>query len=138
MCSSDLHLEQAFSTAAREHPGRIGVLVGYDESLAHRIIAGADALLVPSRFEPCGLTQLYALRYGTLPVVRRTGGLADSVDEAVGFLCGSAETSIHETIKRAIDTYRNGERWRTMQIEAMRRDHDWSASASQYLSLYGE
>lgn len=136
--AGDPHLEHAFASAAREHRGRIGVRVGYDETLAHRIIAGADALLVPSRFEPCGLTQLYALRYGTLPVVRRTGGLADSVDEAVGFLCGPAEASIHETIKRAIDTYRNAERWRTMQLEAMRRDHGWSASASQYLSLYGE
>lgn len=136
--AGDPHLEHAFGHAAYEHRGRIGVRIGYDESLAHRIMAGADSIMVPSRFEPCGLTQLYGLRYGTLPLVRRTGGLADSVDEAVGFVCGPAETSIYETIKRSIDAYRNRERWRTMMHAAMARDHGWSASARKYLQLYAE
>ena len=80
--SGDAELEAGFREAARAHPGRVAAYIGYDEAMAHRFIAGGDVLLAPSRFEPCGLTQLYALRYGTLPLVRRVGGLADTVVDA--------------------------------------------------------
>ncbi len=136
--AGDPQLEHGFRSAAQAHASRIGVRIGYDEGLAHRIVAGADSIMVPSRFEPCGLTQLYGLRYGTLPFVRRTGGLADSVDERVGFFCGPPETAIHETIKRAVTLHRDPDRWQTMMVEAMGREHDWSSSAQRYLQLYAE
>jgi starch synthase len=135
--SGDAPLEQAFAAAARAHPGRVAVHIGYDETLAHRIIAGADLILVPSRFEPCGLTQLYGMRYGTLPLVHRVGGLADTVDEATGFIFDAAEPSaLVEAARRAVLTLREPARWRTMQQAAMARDHSWPAAAQRYLALY--
>lgn len=136
--SGDPALEAAFSAAAAAHPGQVAVRIGYDETLAHRIVAGADVILVPSRFEPCGLTQLYGMRYGTLPLVRRVGGLADTVDEATGFAFDAADAeSLTATARRALLTYREPARWRAMQLEAMARDHGWGAAAARYIALYG-
>lgn len=140
-------LEAALLAAAAEHPDRLAVRIGYDESLAHRLIAGSDAILVPSRFEPCGLTQLYGLRYGTLPVVCRTGGLADTVVDAAGqsaaagpatgFSCDApAASGFAATVQRAIEAYGQPEQWRSLVIAAMSRDFSWEQSARHYQSLY--
>uniref|UniRef100_UPI003F85076D glycosyltransferase n=1 Tax=Immundisolibacter sp. TaxID=1934948 RepID=UPI003F85076D len=120
---------------------------GYDEALAHRIQAGADAFLVPSRFEPCGLTQLYALRYGTVPIVRAVGGLADTVVDAssANLAAGDATGIVFEqasgaalaaAIRRALALYRAGEPWRQMQQAGMAQDHSWPRAAGHYLTLY--
>jgi starch synthase len=116
--------------------------IGYDEALAHRMIAGADALLVPSRFEPCGLTQLYALRYGTLPVVRRTGGLADTVLDddgpgSTGFVFDAASApALQAAMQRALLAYARPAHWQAMQQQAMAQDFSWQTSARQLALLY--
>jgi starch synthase len=135
--SGEAPLEQSFEAAAAAHPGQVATRIGYDEAFAHRIIAGGDLILVPSRFEPCGLTQLYGMRYGTLPLVRRVGGLADTVDDRVGFLFEDAEAgALTAAARRAVLTYREPARWRAMQQEAMARDHSWDAVAARYMALY--
>ena len=135
--SGEPALEAAFKAAAQAHPGRVGVRIGYDESLAHRVVAGADIILVPSRFEPCGLTQLYGMRYGTLPLVRRVGGLADTVDDDTGFIFEAAEPgALAAAATRALHALREPGRWRAMQQAAMARDHGWSAAAARYMALY--
>ncbi len=147
--TGDGDLEEGFRAAARAALGRVGVEIGYDEALSHRIIAGADILLMPSRFEPCGLTQLYALHYGTLPLVRRVGGLADTVVDAApeaiargaatGFIFDD-ETSdaLRAAIDRAILLFRKPEARRVMMRRAMTRDFTWAQSARQYLALFRE
>lgn len=145
--SGDPVLEAAFSAAAHANPGQVAVRVGYDESLAHRLIAGADVILVPSRFEPCGLTQLYGLRYGTLPLVRRVGGLADTVvdaDEsairdgrATGFVFDAATpAALEAAIERAGALYAQPQRWRAVMHSAMAQDFSWDGAAERYLGLY--
>lgn len=137
--SGDAALQDAFRDAARAHPQQIGVRIGYDESLAHRIIAGADSILLPSRFEPCGLTQLYGLRYGTLPLVRRVGGLADTVDDAVGFSFLEPEQTLAQSLQLAVRLWRNdAARWKSLMQAAMARRHDWSSVAEEYAELYRE
>jgi starch synthase len=147
--TGDADLELALVAAAQAQPDRLAVRIGYDEALAHRLIAGSDAVLVPSRFEPCGLTQLYGLRYGTLPVVRRTGGLADTVVDA-GEDNGSAEAgtgfcfelasgaALAATMRRASHCYRQPERWRSLVRRAMAQDFSWREAARRYLLLYEE
>lgn len=128
-------------------PDKIAVTIGYNEDLAHLIEAGADMFLMPSRFEPCGLNQLYSQRYGTLPIVRRTGGLADTVVDAMpdtiadktasGFVFDEASVgAMLETIKRALLLYTNKRTWLQLQKNAMRKDFSWRQSAEQYLNLY--
>lgn len=134
--SGDGALESAFQHLAASYPNDVGVVIGYDERRAHRIIAGADALLVPSRFEPCGLTQLYALRYGTLPIVRRVGGLTDTVDPAVGFSFGPSDDGFEDAVMAMLDARSKPHHWSTMQRAAMSRDHDWASAARAYLALY--
>lgn len=143
--SGDAALEAAFVEAARANPGRIAVRLGYDEALAHRVVAGADAILVPSRFEPCGLTQLYGLRYGTLPVVRRVGGLADTVvdagkggkDAGTGFVFDAATPStLGDALARAVAAYRDPGRWSALVRRAMAQDHSWAVPARAYMALY--
>ena len=145
--SGDAALETGFAAAAQAHPGRVGVAFGYDEALSHLIYAGSDAILVPSRFEPCGLTQLYALRYGALPVVRRTGGLADTVVDAdtASLADGSAtgfvfdpetQAGLLDAVSRAVDLYRDRPAWRRAMARAMTRDFSWEVAARQYVSLY--
>lgn len=141
--SGDRDLEDALRAATIAHPGRVAVRIGYDETFAHRLIAGADAILVPSRFEPCGLTQLYGLRYGTLPLVRRVGGLADTVVDAgdaahaTGFVFDAATPhALAAAIARAAAAYRDPPAWRSIMQRAMAQDFSWDAAAAAYLALY--
>jgi starch synthase len=142
-------LEAAFRMAAAAHPGRVAANIGYDEHRAHRLMAGADMIVVPSRFEPCGLTQLYGLRYGTLPVVRRVGGLADTVVDAnedtlrngtaTGFTFDAATAAALITATdRAIVAWRDPAQRLRLMRQAMAQDFSWRGPASQYLSLYKE
>ena len=132
-------LEAAFREAERAHPGRVTTRIGYDEALAHRLIGGADAILVPSRFEPCGLTQMYGLRYGTLPVVRRVGGLADTVTDATGFLFDAATpAALAQALERAAALYRQPAAWRKLMLSAMAQNFSWEGAAKAYLALYRE
>ncbi|CAD5374288.1 glycogen synthase [Rubrivivax sp. A210] len=145
--SGDAALEAACAAAAREHPGRVATRIGYDETLAHWLIAGADAVLVPSRFEPCGLTQLYGLRYGTLPLVRRVGGLADTVVDAspqavaegraTGFVFDAATPeALAGALQRAITAWREPVLWQALMRRAMAQDFSWAEAARRYLDLY--
>ena len=145
--SGDGDLEQAFVSAAEQYRERVGVAIGYDESLAHLIYAGSDVILVPSRFEPCGLTQLYALRYGALPLVRRVGGLADTVVDATaanlaagvatGFVFDEENPSaLMSAIGRATALFRERGIWQGMMRQAMTRDFSWAAAARQYAAIY--
>lgn len=141
--SGDPAQEQALREAARAHPGQIGLQLGFDEDLAHRIEAGADLFLMPSRFEPCGLNQMYSQRYGTPPVVHRTGGLADSVidaaeaDRGSGFVFAPATAeALLTAVDRALALRRKPELWQALQRRGMQRDFSWSASAQAYLALY--
>lgn len=145
--TGDKAFEDKFRAAAYAYPGQIAVNINYDEAMAHRIIAAADLILVPSRFEPCGLTQMYGLRYGTLPLVRRVGGLADTVtdtnhdtlqaDSATGFSFGAATVAaLNEAISRAVQAFEDQTLWRGLMQRAMARDYSWEQSSKRYLSLY--
>jgi len=145
--SGDPVLEAAFRAAEASHPGRVAVRIGYDENLAHRLIAGADVILVPSRFEPCGLTQMYGLRYGTLPLVRRVGGLADTVvdasgaalqaERATGFVFEAATAAALEgALQRTLQAWADAEHWRRLMRTAMAQDFSWAGSAARYMALY--
>jgi starch synthase len=136
--------EELWRNLAARHPDRIAVRIGFDEAMAHRIEAGADLFLMPSRFEPCGLNQMYSMRYGTVPVVRATGGLADTVrdvDPATGEGTGFVFTdptpaALLDALRRALATYRNSPLWRQIQLAGMRQDFSWDASARQYAGVY--
>lgn len=145
--SGDSDLEAGYRTAATSHRNQIGVVIGYDENLAHLIQAGADALLVPSRFEPCGLTQLCALRYGAIPVVSRVGGLADTVIDANEMaVAGNVATGIQfwpvsseslaGAVRRASALFHDKPVWQRMQNNGMNVDVSWRNPARQYASLY--
>jgi starch synthase len=147
--SGEPDLQARCSVAARSHPDQIGVVIGYDEDLAHLIQAGADALLVPSRFEPCGLTQLCALRYGAVPVVSRVGGLADTIIDAnemavaagvaTGIQFGPVTgENLGLAIRRAEALFRNAPVWRAMQKNGMTVDVSWRNPARRYADLYRE
>ncbi|WP_316015706.1 glycogen synthase GlgA [Roseobacter sp. HKCCA0434] len=144
--SGEPGLEQAFAHAADRHPGRVAIHVGYDEPLSHLMQGGADAILIPSRFEPCGLTQLYGLRYGCVPIVARTGGLADTVVHAndAALRAGVATGIVHApgdgfalgaAIAEACRLYGTLD-WTAMQRAGMRSEVGWEASAAQYAALY--
>ena len=143
----DPALEAAFEDLGRQYPSKAGIQIGYAESLAHRLQAGADILLAPARFEPCGLTQLYASRYGTIPIVRRTGGLADTVTDltvealsdrtATGFVFENNNLAeLRNVIDRALTLYREPLAWRRLQLQGMARDFSWDTSAAKYAALY--
>ena len=145
--TGDTHAEGAFRQAAQRHPGRVGVFLGYDETLAHRAFAGADVILVPSRQEPCGLTQLYAQAYGALPLVRRTGGLADTVvgisaetlaeGTATGIAFDAATGwALGEAINAALALFADPPAWRQVQRRGMAADFGWEGPARAYLELY--
>src|SRR5215471_8309429 len=147
--SGDLDLEDRYAAAAKAYAGRIGVLIGYDEAFAHLIQAGADALAVPSRFEPCGLTQLCALRYGAVPIVSRVGGLADTVVDAedaaiaggaaTGFKFGPATPeNLAGALRVANVLFQDKVAWRRLQRNGMLTDVSWSNRASRYAALYHE
>ncbi len=145
--AGDAILEAELQAAAARHPGKIGVIIGYDEGLSHLIQAGADALLVPSRFEPCGLTQLCALRYGAIPVVARTGGLADTVvDLNHASQTAKSATGVQfypitrdqfgRAIRRTVDAYNDRAQWLILQKRGLAADVSWENSAALYAKLY--
>jgi starch synthase len=142
--AGDRRYEDMFRFAAAQHPGRIAAYIGFDSALAQRLYAGADMLLMPSRFEPCGLAQLISLRYGTIPIVRATGGLADTIedydpttDRGFGFSFAPYDPwQLFGTVVRAVETYRHAATWTRLVRRAMREDVSWSRSAVQYVALY--
>lgn len=147
--SGDRALEQSVAAAARARKSKVRFYRGFDESLAHRVFAGADMLLMPSRHEPCGLAQLNAMRYGTVPVVHATGGLAETVtDFDAAAETGEEPTGYHfhedkpaallAAARRAVDCFRKPRSWRRLVVAGMRRDSSWDASARAYIDLYRE
>jgi len=145
--SGDAGLEGALLAAAARHRGRIGVVVGYDEGLSHIMQGGCDAIVVPSRFEPCGLTQLYGLRYGCVPVVARTGGLADTVIDAneaavsagvaTGFqFAPNNGGALLHAMRRLVDAHASPAVWESLQRQGMKADVSWDKSAEKYVELY--
>jgi len=147
--SGDPALENGLKGAAARHPGKVGIIVGYNEELSHLIQGGADVMMVPSRFEPCGLTQLYGLRYGCVPLVARVGGLADTVIDAneaaveAGVATGivfapATSEALVEAIRRTTALYAREKTWRKMQRRGMKSDVSWEASAEKYADLYSD
>ena len=145
--SGDKGFEKQLKDFALLYPDKIVISIGYDEALAHLIEAGSDVFLMPSRFEPCGLNQMYSQRYGTIPIVRKTGGLADTVtdtlpgtlanDTASGIVFNEASPSaLLEAIKRTLILYSLTNTWEKMQLNAMRKDFSWQRSAQEYITLY--
>ena len=136
--------EDMWRALASRHPERIGARIGFDEGLAHRIEGGADLFLMPSRFEPCGLNQMYSLRYGTVPLVRATGGLADTVrnydprtGDGNGFTFDEySPRALFGTLRWALDIYKDRGVWRRLQVAGMREDNSWDASARKYVQVY--
>ena len=140
-------LQKLFRDLALRHPGKIAMHIGFDEGLSHQIEAGCDIFLMPSRFEPSGLNQMYSQRYGTPPVVHATGGLRDSVIDctpatlkdrtASGFVFAPLDQkTLLETCRRAVEVYRQPRIWRQLQKNGMKRDFSWDARAKQYLEVY--
>ena len=130
--------------AAERFPGKVSVNLAFDEELAHQIEAGADMFLMPSRYEPCGLNQMYSLRYGTIPIVRATGGLADTIqdvdqdpEKGNGFVFEEYDAGhMLAAIQRAVEAFGNGDRWGDLMNRAMAADFSWARSAEKYLQLY--
>jgi starch synthase len=145
--TGDAKLETGFRAAAARHPGRIGVAIGYDEKLSHLLQGGADAILIPSRFEPCGLTQLYGLAYGCVPVAARTGGLADTIIDAndaalsngvaTGILFDEVNgESLSDALRRTVALFGQKCVWRQIQQQGMRADFSWKRVGARYAELY--
>jgi starch synthase len=142
--AGDEEYQDFFVKLGKTYPGSTAVRIGFDEPLAHRIMAGADILLVPSRYEPCGLTQMYALKYGTVPIVRATGGLDDTIEqfdpdsgEGTGFKFAAykAEAFLGQ-IKEAVGLFEDGRGWRKLVKNGMQKDFSWERSAQEYISVY--
>jgi starch synthase len=136
--------EEAFRRAAAAHPAQVAARIGFDEGLAHRIEAGADVFLMPSRYEPCGLNQMYSLRYGTVPVVRAVGGLEDTVEDFDGWNRGTgfkfrdyAPGALLLALRRALEAWRDQRAWRALVLRGMAQDFSWDRSARGYEALYG-
>jgi starch synthase len=129
--------EDFFRSLAEALPGRVAVRIGYDNALAHRILAGADMFFMPSRYEPCGMTQMFGLKYGTVPVVRATGGLDDTIEEGTGFkfaeYCG---TALLEAVRDAVRVFSDAAAWRGVMLRGMAADFSWDAAARSYSALY--
>jgi starch synthase len=142
--SGDREYEELWRALAQRYPDRVSTTIGFEERLAHRIEAGADMFLMPSRFEPCGLNQLYSLRYGTLPIVHATGGLDDTVRDAPernpnGFKFRDfSPAGLVGAVRRALDLYRNPGEWKKMQQAGMKDDYSWDVSAREYVKVYEE
>jgi starch synthase len=140
--SGERHYEDLWRSMAARHPDRVSTTIGFDERRAHLIEAGADIFLMPSRFEPCGLNQLYSLRYGTVPVVRATGGLHDTVtdaDEPGGNGITFAEYTrgaLVAALVRALELYKDHGRWTALQRAGMAADPSWDVSAREYVKVY--
>ena len=131
------HYETLMRGLAERYPGRASVRVAYDNTIAHKIEAGADMFLMPSRYEPCGLNQIYSLRYGTVPIVRATGGLDDTIQRDTGFKFSEySGDALLGAVRAALAVYGNREQWSAMMRRGMRRDYSWDTSASEYIDLY--
>jgi starch synthase len=145
----DRQIVDMLQQAAWRNPGRVAVRVGFEEELAHLVHAGSDSVIQPSRFEPCGLTQLYALRYGAIPIVAHTGGLAETIIDAndagisagvatgFQFKAGSIEDLYH-AVERATAMFHTRALWQNLQIQGMKTDFSWNRSAQRYASLYSD
>jgi starch synthase len=145
--SGEASMQQAARDLSHRYPGKIGVHIGFSEELSHLIEGGADMFVMPSRFEPCGLNQLYSQRYGTPPIVHATGGLVDSVVDcneatlkngtASGFVFGGATAvNLFNTIRRAVDFYHDQRKWKTLCKNCMGKNFSWEASAEAYRAVY--
>jgi len=147
--SGEPALEQQYLALMRQYPGQVVVTIGYNEPLSHRIMAGTDIFVMPSRFEPCGLNQMYGLRYGTIPLVANTGGLADSVHGGAVMADGTLPetmtglvmpennpSTLLVTLRQAVHIYANSGQWQQLQKQAMRQDVSWETSAKHYFELY--
>ncbi|HET9595379.1 MAG TPA: glycogen synthase GlgA [Anaeromyxobacteraceae bacterium] len=141
--SGERSYEQLIARTARERPDRLAARIGFDEGLAHRIEAGGDVFLMPSRFEPCGLNQMYSLRYGTVPVVRAVGGLVDTVEDFDGYRSGTGfrfreyhPGALLTALRRALDVHRDARAWRGLQERGMAQDFSWRRSAGEYEALF--
>jgi starch synthase len=136
--------EELFRALALDFPGRVGLKVAYDNKLAHLIEAGADMFMMPSRYEPCGLNQIYSLRYGTVPIVRATGGLDDTIEPfdlehgtGTGFkFTEYTGAALLYTIRQALHHYSNEGIWKRIQLNGMAKDFSWNTSAAEYAKLY--
>ena len=135
--SGEPEYEAYFRAMQAENPGRVAVRVGFDNALAHRIEAGSDIFLMPSHYEPCGLNQIYSLHYGTVPVVRATGGLDDTIDEETGFKFAEySGRALLDAVRAAISAYADPVRWQEMMRRGMAKDFSWKTSAAAYSDLY--
>jgi starch synthase len=137
--TGDPEYEEFFRKLEAEYPGRAAVRIGFDNALAHRIEAGADLFLMPSHYEPCGLNQIYSLKYGTIPVVRATGGLDDTIEEGTGFKFREySAAALSEAVQAAVAAYSSRDTWRDTMRRAMSQDFSWTASARAYSALYAK
>jgi starch synthase len=147
--TGEMALEAKFRAAAGRHPGRVAVALGYDEKLSHLLQGGADAILIPSRFEPCGLTQLYGLAYGCVPVAARTGGLGDTIIDAneaalaqgvaTGILFDQlTNEGVANALQRTVALYARRDAWCRMQLQGMAGDFSWHQSGARYAELYAK
>ena len=142
--SGDECIQESIREMAKRNPGQVGLKIGFDESLAHRIVAGADIFLIPSRYEPCGLTQMYALKYGTAPVVRSTGGLEDTIvsfdsrkGEGNGFkFVAYKPAAFLKAIREAVELFQNSKVWKKLRVNGMKADFSWDRSARTYIKIY--
>ncbi|MDD5681078.1 MAG: glycogen/starch synthase, partial [Candidatus Omnitrophica bacterium] len=142
--TGDAKYEKIFSDIAKKQSGKVGVVIGFDNKLAHLIEAGVDVFLMPSRYEPCGLNQMYSLKYGTVPIVRATGGLDDTIIDyssdpvkGNGFKFNNAESGdFMEAVKNAVKLFKNDKKWKELQRREMEADFSWKRSAREYISLY--
>lgn len=147
--TGDARYEDLWRRLAAAHPDRIGTFIGFNEELAHLIEAGADLFLMPSRFEPCGLNQMYSLRYGTIPIVRAVGGLADTVRDVAagtdrtgrrapnGFVFHEhTPDALLKTLRRALNVFQDKRKWRALQLAGMNQDYSWDRSAREYVRIY--
>ncbi len=137
--SGEKIFEEMFTSLASRFPQKVGVRLGFDEALAHRIEAGSDMFLMPSRYEPCGLNQIYSLRYGTVPVVRATGGLDDTVDAETGFKFNEYHSeALLACVQSALHAFQDASAWKKLVTTGMARDFSWDASARAYSVLYNK
>jgi len=145
--SGETRFESRLTQLAKKNPNKLSVHIGYDEELAHLIEGSADMFLMPSRFEPCGLNQLYSLIYGTVPIVRAVGGLADTVidaseqnlssGKATGIVFNEAKVdALIQAVERALNLYENSSTWKKLMTTGMRQSFSWETSANQYMALY--
>ena len=135
--SGESRYEEVFRSMAQNHPDKFATHIGYNEGLAHHIVAGSDMFLMPSRYEPCGLSQIYSMRYGTVPIVRATGGLEDSVDETTGFKFHDfTPEALLEAVGAALEAWKDTKTWNARIQAGMAKDFSWDVAAVKYKDLY--